>query len=66
MLNNFNYEKKIYFVDEIKLLDKSHLNYRHIDLRDNSTSTLTLDAAFDFLVKTLLTFLRSLAVSVNL
>lgn len=36
------------------------------DLRDNSTSTLLLVAAFVLLVKTLLTFFKSLAVSVNL
>lgn len=36
------------------------------NLRDSSTSTLTLEAAFERLVKTLLTFFSSLAVSVNL
>lgn len=36
------------------------------NLRDSSTSTLTLEAAFERLVKTLLTFFSNLAVSVNL
>lgn len=36
------------------------------NLRDSSTSTLTLEAAFDRLVKTLFTFFSSRAVSVNL
>lgn len=42
------------------------LNTQWQNLRDSSTSTLTLEAAFERLVKTLLTFFSSLAVSVNL